>query len=87
VAAAVIEFGLLGAIAHGTAAGSFDDLCVGSVDFDLGDVGASFGRREGANVLREEGESGLVVVSAEEIGIADGFLGEGSVEGGGRHGE
>src|SRR5580692_2951449 len=80
-AVAVIEFGLLSAVAAGAAAGDFDDLGVRSVNLDFGYVGALVGGREGADVLREEREGGLVIVLAEEVRIADGFRGEGSVEG------
>ena len=85
MAVAVIEFGLLGAIAARAAARGFDDLGERRIDFDFGDVSALVWRGERFTVLREEGESGLVVVLAEEISFADGFGGEGGVEGkGGR---
>jgi hypothetical protein len=61
----------------------FHDLGVGRVDFYFGDVGALLWRGESFNILRKEGESGLVVVLAEEVGVADGFLGKGDVEAGG----
>ncbi len=80
---AVIEVGLLSAVAAGAAAGGFDNLCVRRVDFDLGDVGSIVGCGESLNVLRKERESGLIVVLAEEVGVADGFRGKGSVEGAG----
>jgi hypothetical protein len=58
-------------------------LSVRRVDFDFGNVGAFVWREERFDVLREEGESGLVVVLAKEVSVANGFGGEGSVEGGG----
>jgi hypothetical protein len=81
VTVAIIEFGLLGAIAARAATRSFNDLDVGGVDLDFGNVSTLVRCGESLNVLRKEGESGLVVVLAEEVSFADRLRGERSVEG------
>ncbi len=77
---AVVLFGLLCAVAHGAAAGGLDNLDVGRVHLDFGDVRAVVGLGEDMEVRVEEGESGLVVVLAEEVGLADGFRGKRGVK-------
>jgi len=73
-------FGLLGAVAHGAAAGGLDNLNVRRADLDFGDVGAVVGLGEDTAVRVEEGECGLVVVRAEEVGFANGLWGKRSVK-------
>lgn len=83
---AVVKFGLLGAVVHRAAAGGFEDLKIGRVDFDLGDVRAGIGRGENTEIGSKSSSGVFVVVLAEEVGIADGFGGEGeskAVEGDG----
>jgi hypothetical protein len=80
VVVAVVLFGLLGAVAHGATAGGLDNLNVGRIDLDFGDVGAVVWLGEDTDVLLEEGESGLVVVLTEEVGLANGFWGKRGVE-------
>jgi len=78
--AAIVQCGLLDAVARGATAGSFEDLRVGSVDLNFGDVGAIVRGGKGAEIGREERVGGLVVALAKEVGLADGFVGEWGVK-------
>ena len=75
---AVIEPGLLGAVVADVLAGELSELGERSEKGNGGDVGAGFGHGEKLNVT---GQEGCIVALAEEIGFADGLVGEGSIKG------
>jgi len=79
--AAVVLGGLLRAVADGLTAGGFNELNVGGIDLDLRDEGAFVWFGQQAEIGVKEGNGGLIVALAEEVGFADGFVGKGSVEG------
>jgi hypothetical protein len=84
---AVIESGLLGAVTGGVLAGLLDEKSKRSEHGDGGDVGPGFGRRQEFCVFVEESGHGFVTTLAEEIGFANGLIGQGSVEGDDRQAE
>src|SRR5713226_2996195 len=80
----MIECGLLGAVV-GLPTGMLNEKSERSEESDGGDVRAGFGRRKGFCVFVEESSHGFVAALTEEIGFADGLVGQRSVEGeGGR---
>src|SRR6266478_4389772 len=76
---AMIECGLLGAVV-GLPTGMLDEKGERSKESDGGDVRAGFGRRKGFCVFVEESSHGFVAALTEEIGFADGLVGQGRVE-------
>jgi hypothetical protein len=78
---AMIECGLLGAVTGGVLAGLLDEKGEGSEESDGGDVGTRFQWRKEFRVFVEESGHRFVMALAEEIGFADGLIGEGRVEG------
>ena len=82
---AVIDGSLLGAVVADESVREVDGLDEGGVERDRRDVRAGFGRLEEFCVFGEQAPEGAVVALAEEVGFADGLLGERGVEGeGGR---
>jgi len=81
---AMIESRLLGAVTRGVLARLLDEKSEGSEESDGGNVRAGFRRREEFCVFVEESGHGVVMALAEEVGFADGLVGEGRVEGEGR---
>jgi len=79
--AAVVELGLLGAIADGVLAGELGEESEGSKEGDRGDVGASFGGGKALRVLVKETREGFIVALAEEIGLANSGVGKRRIEG------
>jgi hypothetical protein len=77
----VIEAGLLGTVRAETAIGELGELRERGEERDGRDVGAGLGRREKLDVSAQEG---CIMALAEEIGFADGFVGERGIEGRGR---
>ncbi len=78
---AMIECCLLGAVAGGVLAGLLDEKRERREDGDGIDVWAGLGRRKKFCVFVEKSGHGVVAALAEEVGFADGFVGERSVEG------
>src|SRR5713226_1699965 len=78
IVAAVIEKGLLGAVVTDVVAGELSELREGSEKGNGRDMRAGLGRREKLDVFAQER---CIVALAQEIGFADGFVGERSVEG------
>jgi hypothetical protein len=82
---AMIERGLLGAVTGRVLAGLLDEKSERSEESDGGNVRTSFRRREEFCVFIEKSGHSFVTPLAEEIGFANGLVGQGSVEGeGGR---
>lgn len=77
----MIEGGLLGAVAGGVLAGLLDEKSERGEKRDGGDVRASLGKRKETCIFVEEIGHGFVVALAEEVGFADGLIGEWAVEG------
>src|SRR5208337_1613915 len=73
---AIIELGLLGAVAAGGTAGNFDDLRQWGEQVNFRDIGAGFGKREMPGVGLEERAGLLIVTLAEEVGFAHGGIRE-----------
>jgi len=72
--------GLLDTVAEGAPVGGLHNLGVGRVEGDVCDLGTGVGRVEKPHVFGEEVGDRFVVVLAEEVGFADGFVGEMGVE-------
>src|SRR5467141_4802573 len=85
--AAVIECGLLGAVAGALFTGELGNEGERRKQSDGRDVGAGLGRRENPGVLVEETSKGFIAPLAEEVGFANGLVGQGSVKGEGRRRE
>jgi len=81
---AIVLRSLLSAVADAVQARALHELRVGSVELDLRDVRAGLGRREGPEIAEKKVGSRLIMALAEEVGIADGFVGEGRLQGEGR---
>jgi hypothetical protein len=62
-------------------AGLLDNKSERSEDSDGGDVRTGFWRLQELCIFVEESGHGLVASLAQEIGFADGLVGQGSVEG------
>jgi hypothetical protein len=77
----IVLVGLLRTVANGTPARGFDCLDVGSVNLDFRDEGTGVRLGQKSQIEAEEGESRLIVALAEEIGFADGLVGERNVKG------
>jgi len=84
---AVIECGLLGAVAGAVLAGELGNEGERRKEGDGSDVRAGLGRRENPGVLVEETSEGFIAPLAEEVGFANGLVGQGSVKGEGRRRE
>jgi len=83
---AMVKRGLLGAVAGGALAGLLDEKSERSEHGDGGDVRTGFRRRQEFCVFVEESSHGFVAALAEEIGFADGLVGQRGVKGeDGRH--
>ena len=80
---AMIECRLLGAVTRSVLAGLLDEKSERSEEGDGGDVRTGFRRRKESGVFVEESGHGAVMALAEEVGFADGLVGEGRVEGDG----
>jgi len=78
---AMIESGLLGAVTGGVLAGLLDEYSERSEESDRDNVRTGFRRLQKPCVFVEESGHGFVTALAEEIGFADGLIGQGSVEG------
>ena len=78
---AMIESGLLGAVTGGVLAGLLDEYSERSEESDRDNVRTGFRRLQKPCVFVEERGHGFVTALAEEIGFADGLIGQGSVEG------
>ena len=77
----MIESGLLGAVTGGVLAGLLDEYSERSEESDRDNVRTGFRRLQKPCVFVEESGHGFVTALAEEIGSADGLIGQGSVEG------
>jgi len=77
----VIKGGLLRTVTGGVLAGLLDEKGERSEHGDGGDVGPGFGRRQEFCVFVEESGHSFVAALAEEIGFADGLVGQRGVEG------
>src|SRR6266550_3349882 len=81
----MIERGLLGAVTGRVLAGLLDEKSERSEESDGSNVRTSFRRREEFCVFIEKSGHSFVTPLAEEIGFANGLVGQGSAEGqGGR---
>src|SRR6266852_1926820 len=78
---AMIERSLLSTVTGSVLAGLLDEKGEGSEESDRGDVGTRFRRRKEFRVFVEESGHRFVMALAEEIGFADGLVGERRVEG------
>ncbi len=76
----MIERGLLGTVTGGMLAGLLDEQCKRGEHSDGRDVRTSFRRLQELCVFIEEGGHGFVTALAEEVGFADGLVGEGRGE-------
>ena len=74
----MIQQGLLRTLAADVAAGELGKLREGSEQSNGRDVGAGLWPREKFDVIAQEG---CIVALAEEISLADGFVGKRSVKG------
>jgi hypothetical protein len=79
--AAVVERGLLRAVAEGVLTGELGKNGERREESDGRDVWAGLGRREIPGVFVEETRKGFVAALAEEIGFADGLVGQRRVKG------
>jgi hypothetical protein len=83
---AMLLRGLLGTVVH-PLAGLLNEKGEAGKECDRRDVRAGFGPGQKNGVAIQEPGHGLVVALAEEIGFADGLVGQGSVEGEGGRGQ
>ena len=81
---AMVERRLLSTVTGSVLAGLLDEKGEGSEESDRGDVGTRFRWQKEFRVFVEERGHRLVMALAEEIGFADGLVGQGCVEGEGR---
>ena len=77
ILAEMIETGLLGAVTTDAVIGELGELRKGGEKSNGRDVGACLRRWEKLDVIAQEGG---IVALAEEVGFADGFVGERGVE-------
>ena len=78
----MVKTGLLGAVVPDVAIREEGELDKGSEEGDGRNIGTRIRRREVPCVFVENARNGSVMALAEEIGFADGFIGEDGVEGG-----
>src|SRR6266849_7082022 len=84
---AVVTGGVLGAVAEGALAGKLDGFSVGSKQFHGRNPGTGFGNGEVAAVFIEKLGGLFIAALAEEVGFADGLIGQGAVESKGGRGQ
>jgi hypothetical protein len=84
---AMIKGCLLGTVTGGVLAGLLDEESERSEYSNGGDVRTGFWRRKKLCVFVEESGHGFVTTLAEEVGFADGLVGQGRIEGEGGGGQ
>lgn len=82
LAPSMVKTRLLGAVVADVAIGKEGKLDEGSEEGDGRNMGTGMWRREMPCVFVEKARDGSVMALAEEIGLADRFVGEDGVEGG-----
>lgn len=81
IGSGVIVLGrLLGTVAHAVDARPLDELRIRRVKLDLGDIRPGFGGRQGLEIRSKKVGRAFVVALAKEVGVADGFVGEGRLK-------